>query len=68
MIPKTRVIKVKGSPTFRYSKKPIFTSSFADSKTMIFATEPIMVKFPASVDDIANVSQRSLELARLANK
>jgi hypothetical protein len=41
---------VSGSPTFKYSKKPIFTREDAPSMTMMLAIEPKMVKLPAKVE------------------
>ena len=55
--PQASVISVNGNPNRKYSLNPMCTSGLARSTTMIFATEPVTVKFPARVLDIANVSQ-----------
>src|SRR5215470_2407777 len=57
MIPHVSVSTVSGSPRRMYSRKPMCTSGLARSTTMIFATEPVIVRFPASVLDMARVSQ-----------
>src|SRR5215469_8293441 len=57
MIPHVSVSTVSGRPTRKYSRKPMCTAGLARSTTMIFATDPVMVRFPASVLDIASVSQ-----------
>src|SRR5438093_11654946 len=47
-----RVPSVRGNPARRYSANPTSTPSrLADSKTMTFATEPMMVRLPASVEN-----------------
>jgi len=46
---------VKGAPTLKYSQKPIPLRG-APLDTIKFATEPRMVRLPASVVDIASVS------------
>src|SRR5215813_10512904 len=57
MIPHVSVSTVSGSPRRKYSRKRMCTSGLARSTTMIFATEPVIVRFPASVLDMARVSQ-----------
>src|ERR1035441_10022942 len=54
--PTISVITVIGSPTRKYSQNPIFTSGLALSTTMMFATLPVIVRFPASVEAIASTS------------
>ena len=44
------------SPTFRNWKNPIWTVSLESSITIMLATEPTMVRFPAKVLDMANTS------------
>jgi len=41
---------VSGSPTFKYSKKPIFTRKDAPFTPMMLAIDPKMVKLPAKVE------------------
>ncbi len=55
--PSTRLSKPVGSPTFRKSMKERVALPFARSITMMVAREPGSVRFPASVDAIASVSQ-----------
>src|SRR5512136_909818 len=43
------VAVVNGTPTFRYSTKPIVTLGRAPSTTIILAIDPRMVRFPARV-------------------
>ena len=47
--PKNNVKTVIGAPTLKYSQNPIGTSFFAVSTTMIFATDPVIVRLPANV-------------------
>ncbi len=55
--PDINVISVRGRPSRKYSRKPMCTSGLARSTTMMFATEPVIVRFPGSVLDMASVSQ-----------
>jgi hypothetical protein len=56
--PHISVATVTGRPIRRYSRKPTCTPSApARSTTMMFATEPVMVRFPASVEAIASANQ-----------
>jgi len=55
--PNTKVAKVSGKPTRKYSWKLIVTSGRARSTTMMFATEPVIVRFPANVLAMARMSQ-----------
>src|SRR5215467_1501637 len=54
--PTINVIAVIGSPTRKYSQKPIFTSGLAFSTTIMFAMLPVIVRLPANVDAIARTS------------
>src|SRR5271169_3337776 len=54
--PTAMVSTVSGAPTLRYSQKPIGASWRARWITIRFATEPRMVKLPASVVAMASVS------------
>jgi hypothetical protein len=53
-----------GEPIRKQSKKVIAASFRARSTTIMLATEPVMVKFPASVLAIASVSQPEWGLAK----
>ena len=55
--PAAMVRTVSGAPTLEYSQKLIRTSWRARCTTIRFATDPRMVRLPASVVDIASVSQ-----------
>src|SRR6266481_9996403 len=48
-MPTTVVRTVTGIPNRAYSQNPISTRFLADSTTMMFATEPTIVRFPANV-------------------
>lgn len=65
-IPKINVRIVIGTPAFRYSlNSNLIPRFFADLATIRFATEPISVRLPANVDDIANVNQMFSGLIKL---
>src|SRR5437762_6511808 len=56
--PRNRVTSVSGTPTFEYSTKPISTRpARAVSTTIRLATDPRIVRLPASVEAMARTSQ-----------
>src|ERR1700730_13078557 len=55
--PRRMAIAERGAPTRKYSQNPIFTLRRACWTTIRLATEPRIVRLPASVEDIARVSQ-----------
>ena len=59
MMPTAMVMSVISAPTRKYSMNPISTVRLACCTTIRLATEPMSVRFPASVLLMASASQKS---------
>src|SRR6185312_8419156 len=54
--PMTSVATVIGRPARKYCRNPMCITGLAVSTTIMFATLPVIVRFPARVDAMANIS------------